>query len=280
MRYLLYKAVNGISDMLYTIQRCIIHCEKYNRILLIDTTNGPWFNQPFHNYITITHPLLHTEIPPTLHELSTYPPEFQGKLHEPYRFYIKDYDLHKNYDEDLLIYSYGGGGIPSYLLKYMICTEQVITLYNKRLSMIPDNYISIHIRNTDRQSNLYEFINKYESTFKNKPLFIASDHAESIRIMKHRYSEYVYTLSTIPDIPNNGIGFTGCCKIDSSTKHIPYPQPDISNHEFIIDCIVDILLAASGNQFYYTCADSGYSRLINYLHSNKSILCSILVHRC
>lgn len=82
---------------------------------------------------------------------------------------------------------------------------------------------------------------------------------------KELYGSNLFNFSNIPNT-----------KHINPNANIHYHHGDVPHEQFIIDCIVDILLLASGNEYYYSSSQSGYSRLALYLFENKHILNKIL----
>ena len=279
-KYILCYPLGGLSDMLCVINTCLIYAINNNRILILNTT-GDWFRENIHKFIKFTHESIYKDNTyEQIYNLSIYPPIFNNKLIEKPTFYwsqdgvhntlnntILDTNLSKNYDEDIILYSNCGyeGCIPETLLKNMYFQNIVTDVYYERLNKLPERYISIHIRNTDFKSNVDDFIQKYNNKLKDHVFFLASDDINTIEKYKQLYGSNMFNFSNIPNT-----------KHINDNANIHYNHGDILHEQFIIDCMVDILLLASGNEYYYSSEQSGYSKLALYLFQNKNILYKIL----
>ena len=280
-KYIVCYPVGGFCDMLNIINRCLDYAIKYNRILMIDTVNRTWFQHDIYKYITFTHKNIYNKLSRQLfNTASMYPPAFKNILNREFTIVDKtDYknfkkyevytslgneintDLSLEYKEDVLFYSGGGGGIPFTLIKYVHFNKIVLDEYYKRLNILPKKYTSFHIRNTDYKSDVKTFLEKHHNILTNNSCFIATDDITTRDEIKKKYGANIYYFSDIPKVENGGIHLNPI-KIDHTT--------------FIIECIVDILLLASANEYYYATAQSGYSKFALYLFTNKNILNSLV----
>jgi hypothetical protein len=266
----------GLCDMLKVISATLEYAINYNRLLIIDSTKVAWFKHNIHDYLEFNHPHIfigdRTTLYESLNTLPTYPKELTGCLHKfrakyqagvgyttsdniPTRFNLK-----QDYDEDVLIFSNCDMGYDFKLIwKYMKCKPIVLDVYNERYHRLPYNYIGIHIRNTDNKSDVNTFVEKNKDILMN-PIFLASDNAQTIQALKTMYPSII-TFSTIPD---------------NSGRNIHYEHNGIEQKIFIIDCITDLLLLASGSNYIYSCNSSGYSATAKFLFDNKDILKKVI----
>jgi hypothetical protein len=276
-RYMVVYPGGGFNDMLTAIERCLVHAIKYNRLLIIDSTQVAWFKHNIHDYIQFNHPNIYTgnttELYDKILDMSIYPPEMGGKLKQiEYYFNNSDktytllnttitlkIDLTKDYCENVIIYSNPGSSICNpIILKYMSFKPVITSVYYDRLSVLTDTYTSVHIRNTDYASDVTDFLDKNTSTITAANiLFLASDHAATIDSFCNLFPQ----TKTFSIIPRNAEGVS-----------IHYNHNGYDQQQFIIDCIVDILLLASASTYIFSCNKSGYSKFAQYLFMNKSIL--------
>jgi hypothetical protein len=266
----------GICDMLNIMNNCFVYAINNNRSLFIDINKLDWFKDDIYKYITFTHPSILKEF--SYNNInSIYPPELKNDIvnklnntkydNADSKYRTTDgitlsIDLSKTYLEDIIVYVSCGGGIPEELLKYMYFNPIILDVYYKRLKQLPNNYISLHIRNTDYKSNIEEFISLHDNKLKNTKFFLATDDANTIYKYKLLYGNNVIQFSNIPKTTNNA--------------NIHYNHDNLDHTEFIIDSFVDLLLLASANEYYYSSEQSGYSRFANYLFTNKNILNNIV----
>ncbi len=262
--------------MLKVISATLEYAIKYNRCLIIDSTKVAWFKHDIHDYFEFNHPNIfigdRTTLYDSLSTLPTYPKKLKGRLSTFNAYYIKDksymtpdniptqFNLKKPYIEDVLLFSNCDAGYDfKLILNYIKCKSNVLAVYNERYLKLPYNYVGIHIRNTDHSSDVNTFVAKNKEIFMN-PIFLASDNAQTIQTLKTTYPT-ILTFSTIPDNK-------GAC--------IHYNHKEIDQSVFIIDCITDLLLVASGSQYHYSCNKSGYSAIAKFLFDYKDILKKIL----
>lgn len=275
MKYIVCYPSEGLNDILITIDKCLIYAIKYNRRLIIDTTKFGWFKHDIHNYILFNHKLIHTgnniEILKSLEQLTIFPDTMKNRLLTPTISNSDKLDLVKDYEEDVVVCFWLGlmGGTCKELLKHMTLKSNILNIYRYRLHKLPQSYTGIHIRNTDKKSNLPSFMNEHKNLFIEKSstnesptaLFIASDDRVLLDHLKNTYKN-VYTFSYIP-------------KMSKGDTNIHYSNHKINHAEFIIDCFVDLLLLASGQEYIYSCKftpkkyGSGYSRLAEILFQNN-----------
>ena len=271
----------GFNTICQIIWKCYEYCLKYNRILVIDTRYVSSFRDDIRKYFIFTLPQIFDGdidiLFNTLKKTSTfYPTELKDIFNDEkidyktiissFKFIKKGYfyndinltiDLNKEYTEHIIFYaqSTSGTGILN-IFKNIKLYNKLKDTIKKRLSKLPKNYISIHIRNTDSISNLDEFIKKNHSSFKDNNLFVASDNLNSIKYIQKLYKN-VYTFSNILDIGN---------------KPIHEDNSNLNKEQFVIDCIADIFLLCYGDEYYFSCPESGYSKNVILLRDNIDVL--------
>jgi hypothetical protein len=274
--YLVCYPAGGLNDMLFNINRCLMHSVKYQRLLIIDTTKIDWFHHDIRDYIFFNHSNIYignlSTIYSTIQELSIYPSEFKLHLTQ----FAAKYDtathnfvfnisgnlisaginLDKSYSEEVIVFASLGGGLPNLILEHMLFKKVVTDVYYERLSKLPLSFIGVHIRNTDRKCDVQEFIKSHDKIFSTNIFFLASDHNETINLFKILYKENVYQFS----------------KIHVSSTGIHYSHSTLYQKDFIIDAMTDILLLSSSTNLYMSTLNSGYSRLAKYIFERKSLL--------
>jgi hypothetical protein len=266
--------------MLSRILDCYNYCLKYNRILVIDSSTD-WFKEDIRDYINFNSSIIYkgelNELYDKLKVETTYPPEFKGLLNTPLKFKysheiyytynnnIIDSDISCDYSEIVKIYVACGGIRPINLFKICSFKPCVVDIFRERYNKLPKNYISVHIRNTDRLSNVDDFLNKYKEEITGNPIFLATDHAPTILKFKEIFGSNLYSFATVPD--NNG-------------KNIHYNHKSVPTRQFNIDCFVDLLLLASGSKLYLSIMTiqtgwqntSGYGQFAVDLHNDNELL--------
>jgi hypothetical protein len=262
--------------MLTTIDKCLIYAVKYKRTLIIITHKKGWFKDDIHNYIGFEHPNIYVgdidTILEKIEDLSIYPDTMKGRLLNPAFILSKNINIKKQYDEDVLVSFSLGGGICREIIKCMRFKSNVLDIYKSRIAKMPKDYIGIHIRNTDKKSDIPAFIAKHSNIFipQNSDIqlegaiFLASDDIKLLNDFKTKYKN-IYTFSNIP-LRKKG------------EENIHKYSHDMEHSMFIIDCLVDLLMLASGKEYFYstkytnTYVPSGYSKLAEIMFNNKNIL--------
>ena len=260
-KYLLYRPFYGIVHTFRVIEACLLYSEKYNRKLIIDTEFNCWFKEPLNKYINFTHQNFYNGPPLNLDAMTCCPTIYTGQVTKKNILQHHHMNNDTDYEEELLIYTSWTGSGPEYLLNYITFKPIVLDVFKTRLQQLPHEYISVHIRNTDRLSDVDSFLENNKENFKDKNIFLASDDVISINKMKELYGINVKMFSNIPEL--NGLN------IHTSHNSVP-------TEEFNIDCFVDILLLASGSKYYFSAEKSGYGKLADYLHKDATLFKKLL----
>jgi hypothetical protein len=284
-QYLICFTMDGFNDMLSEIDRCYNYCLKYNRTLVIDSSRN-WFKEDIRDYINFNSPIIYKgsndELYDVLNEGTVYPEfikgaikTFMAKKGAYYKYYsdglLIDSDLDSDCDAITKIYVHSGRS-PHNILSICSFTPRVLNVFRERYNRLPKDYISIHIRNTDLRSNVNKFIETYRSELEGKPIFLATDNAETILKFKEIFDKNIYSFANVPD--NNG-------------KNIHDNHDSVPIREFNIDCIVDILLLAAGSKLYlsimvimtdWRCM-SGYGNLAKEIHENKELFRTLVIQQ-
>ena len=140
-------------------------------------------------------------------------------------------------------------------------SDFIIKDYHKRLAVLPKDYISFHIRNTDYKSDFSGFIEIHKEKMLSSPFFLASDNQNNIDTIKSEFGSNVYTFSK-----GSSNGFP---------LHFLEGKSEEYKKQNIIDNICDLLLLAGGKEIYYSQQCSGYSKLAVYLQNNQYLLVKI-----
>ena len=204
-RYLFCFPQGGINNIFEVIYICLEYCIKYNRILVIDTRYITTFRDDIHKYFKFESDIIYKDNIDTLFKQirnkSIYPNIFKTnesymatvckikftKFGYMYAYINVSISLLNPYDEDVIIFSNAISGTNiKEILKITQFTPKFKKELSNRLKLLPSNFISIHIRNTDKKSDYIRFIKENEKHFINKKIFIASDSWESIDYVKKK----------------------------------------------------------------------------------------------
>lgn len=277
-KYLFLYPKGGLTDTLYVINLCFQYAKKHNRTLVIVRADK-WIEDDLSYYFQFDHPCIFQgsaeDIDMT--NLTWFPSDIDSPLNidsiwvdeAGYRMRSKstgEYSLcsirlNEEYDEDIIIYCTCYGGVPVDLVPVMKLSPFLIQEYRTRMQLLDNDYLALHIRNTDRVTNLGEFLEKHEGVINESPaIFLASDDYKTILLLTERYgSDKIKNFSKITD--NNG-----------NNMHYYYNRSEVTNRELVTDAIVDLLMLASGGKYIFSNADSSYSLFAQHLFQNPSIL--------
>jgi len=270
-KYLICLPQGGFNDMLNRIYFSYQYALRNKRILVIDTRRCD-FRDDIRKYIIFNlikgsyYTGSFDELYKNLQNKSIYPEEFTGKNINSID--IKSESLYFNptklyFQQVLITCGYGGGIEADSLLKSCRFTEKIINEYRRRKEILPSLYISIHIRNTDYTSDIPKFLE--EINVNESDIFLASDNADTIEIFKEKYGSRLYSFSNIPK--------------GSYGQNIHIDLKTSSNAENInIDCIVDLLLLASGSKILYSLNKSGYTKLALSIHKQPDLLSHLILN--
>lgn len=186
MKYLVYKASNGLCHMLNTINNVIQFAMQSNRILIIDCNCGWYFKNDFDKYFSI--PLLKLN-----HDYYT---KFDyDKLPEK-RELCKEKYLGELVFVNQLNFEEGKWTSHDFILTndllnsdddVIICTHTITTTNNWYISLKPEiyksigqkikqPYIGLHYRNTDIKNDLNQLIDNIDKYGINKIYFATDDY--------------------------------------------------------------------------------------------------------
>jgi hypothetical protein len=146
------------------------------------------------------------------------------------------------------------GGIESLsFLKRVSLTKQTRSAYQRELEGIGPRYAAIHIRHSDYKTEFKSVLRKIHRLEK-KRIFLATDSYEVEKFAQHLFGEKLFT------VPRNR-------PRDSTPLHKQAVRRDSDEaRQTVIDAIVDLLLLASAQKFYYTATfgvGQGYSRVVS-----------------
>jgi hypothetical protein len=182
------------------------------------------------------------------------------------------FDFEKKYDEDLLVFEQCGGGTKSInLLSKLKLSSKLRKKFNEY--MISETYESIHIRNTDYQTDYKNFFINIKESLKNKLVLICSDDIGVIESAKIILKESNVISKTSNEFTQRGI------PLHSHYQKLTKEQEKILAE----DTIIDLLLLANSDKIHYTYLSgynfnklSGYTKLAILLKQNREVLQNII----
>lgn len=272
-RYLYLIPMGGLNDILSRIKLASHYCQKYNRILLIDTINNEYhinwsdyFKIPYSNVIydikVIKQIILNND------QLSIYPKFFKGRLANVLNGEVKFNHLIGNYffdslsnsimskpffnpSEDLIINVECGGGNGYEVFKDLILNQDLKKYCQSKYNLLPKKYLSIQVRNTDIKNNyqyLYENNQKLLNKYKN--IYLATDDPKVILFFKSKNLK-IYNFTTF-----NSDGY----------KNLH--NSNLPGFIKIRDLICDIFILSQG-EYLLSTSKGGFINLVKNCFKNK-----------
>ena len=276
-RYMLVIPMNGFNDQMCVIGQCILYCRKFKRIMLLLWKFGDVVQvcEQNEHFIIDDDAQINKIVSNT--DLSVYPSFFQGRplyasecelgningYHTFKEASVNSYlPLNQDYDEDLIIhrcprypedinynvrYRCGSSieAIPLFTL-----TDEATKEFTRRRQLLPRAYHSVHIRNTDMVTDLKRFMMNRHAILIQNPLFLATDSAEALEMVRKKNPRVLFIEKKFPD---------GNVPLHTSEKH---------NN---LDMICDLLLLANGKSVTLS-RYTGYGVLSRWLQEHQSIL--------
>ncbi|HSI08673.1 MAG TPA: hypothetical protein VK985_08775 [Rariglobus sp.] len=271
-KYLLCRPESGINDMLCQIGLCVRYCLKFDRILVIDTANTIVFSEPFDRYFTLHHPRLKYEPDPkaflemaAARQLTLFPSTAKLRhgggwslsgIQDVRHWDVLQFDLDKNYEEDVLVHHKSGGGrpLPELLCALRLSADFAHTVAARWHSMRKP-YIGVHIRNTDYKSDpavVAPILARYRG-----PVYLATDSAEAQRQVWAMGHKEVRT-SPIPDFGGAPIHRAQVSREEKSRL----------NHL----ALEDLIMLALAETVHASNPRSGFSDLAKNLNRNQHMV--------
>ena len=288
-KFLLCRPHGGLNDTLCQIEQCWRYAEKFGRTLIIDTLNSGLlaeFSEFFSpkNSLTKVHFSLSEKQLCFLDTLTCFPHFAQGKLKTYFAVYSKDvgncvdretsemltFNFDKNYDELVLIHEQSGGGNLSFdLLNRISISENIRPIVIDRIQHLGHDYLAIHVRNTDYQTQYKDLFRDVYPSVSNKSLLICSDDAEVIS-----HARNFFTLSNV--LTSSQTPRTGNKPLHLRATH----SDDEQRKKATINSIIDLIALGRSTELYFANVtaghSSGFSRLAMHLCQNKNVIDALL----
>lgn len=285
MKYLYLQPRGGLNDILCRILKCIEYCQKYNRVLLLDTINSV-YNINFYDYFDV----INLEKIYKIKIICDMKLIKNIQLNETTTFYPKYIDCNKYMDilngnitsefsnkynchvdpngnpyilpinnkvcDDFIIYIQCGGGTFGYNIFKNLILKPVITDYCKSKYLeLKHPFISFQIRNTDYQSNYKKLLNNNLNQLKNQsnPVYVATDCKEVLEYFRLNNINVV-NYCHFPDNISVNLHST---KMDPETK--------------LLDLLTDILILSMSSTIISN-SKGFFINLVRNCNKNKNII--------
>ena len=263
-KYVLCIPNGGFNDQLSQMELCYIYCKKFNRTLLIETKNSV-YNKSFHEYFSFHNPEI--KIICNSDEIKLITKNRKLRINKEnnsygrsfltfssFSGYDQDFSKERDFKEDILVHQGCGKGYPRTLLKLLRFDEKILSEFKERYEKMVKPYLSLYIRNTDRQSDfkkLYQENKDLIDGYQN--IYVATDNKDVLNYFK-----------------KEGIKFQNFTTFGKSTAPL-HSDSNLDNNTKIIDMICDMLLVGLSEKML-TNSGGGFTRLCTHLYENKYLI--------
>lgn len=273
----------GLTDILCQIGHCIKYCQDYDRKLIIDTRSWSGMERNFSDYFIINSYTNKDFIQLSLSDEEILMLGKQNKelLVEDLKI---DIDFSKNHSEDVLIHRSWGNGPESilYALSFFKLQPKLTKSIQNKLNLMPNDYCSVYIRNTDYKTDYKELFDQIKSEIGDRYLLVCTDDYGVIEYAKNIFPKLIFN----EDIIKNPVPVLPL--MNRIQKHLDKDKVNIN-------AITDLILGASSMKLYPSFISSyeryesdeknvqfpkntksGFVKLGIYLNQNKNLIDNLL----
>lgn len=179
---------------------------------------------------------------------------------------ITRFDIEKQYPDTTLLIFQGFGNLGQALetMKHIKFTSSFLEKFRVQRNLLPDKYISIHLRATDYPGYNEETdiakVDVFILKNPNEKVYIASDNTDLVNKLADKYSQIVKPLS-----------FKTVARYEYYSIHYSFGDKD---PDCLSDALIDILMCASGTDFLQS--RGGFSDLIIKIKNTPELLNKLL----
>lgn len=278
--------------MLCQIERCCRYAELFGRRVVVDTnyTNAIHFRDKFSSYFVSQQFGLELELSDQDLDIADsfiFPHEVRGNIRANKFEFSKEsmcyvdtttrtpltFNFSENYNEPALLHQTGGGGnLGISALRRVRLHDQIVDSLIERLRAISTPYISIHIRNTDYETDYVDIFKQLSLKEISVPLLVCTDDENVLLAARQIITNCkLISFSNLQTGPDKRIHFFN--------ENTPAKQRNV-------DAIVDLLLLAISSHLIMLPLKanveapnggySGFSILANSLHQDRTTLHRLL----
>jgi hypothetical protein len=278
-KYIICKPRGGMIDIFSLISMTLKYAEKFNRILVIDTSKSLHFKDGFNKYFIYQNKNIYNEDINLLYEhfknesllIYSNKKDIDFNNFNPFIHKNDDIKLNIDYSEDIILFGNNNTYLDRdiiYFFNNFTIKPIISNVFINRFNLLPTDYVSVHVRNTDHKSDIPKFIKEHYNLLKDKNIFLATDDINAINQFKNNF-EKIYKFTNI--VESNK-------KLYNKSGGIHFIiRDDIEHEKFNIDTITDFLLLASSNEYYFSCKKSGFSNCAKILFDEKNIIKNIIL---
>lgn len=288
-RFLLCRPRGGLNDMLNQVEKCWRYADAYDRVLVVDTVETA-FGTALSNFFEEKTPGESVIFSPSkelmkyFDTITCFPKSLEGRICDYNARFISgqnfvDMDTGTkisfafgiDYPQEILIHHQcGGGNLSNHLWKRIRLSENMRrkALENQtKIFSLTSNYASIHIRNTDYETDYMRFTERCLRKIKFKSVLVCSDSRQTLKTLENKFGDRILESSMAPD--TGGRPLHSCSTFSSKLDVIEQMEKSI----------LDLIALSSGSMFFYTDTlggfPSGFSRMAEFLQEHKKILCEM-----
>jgi len=290
--FVLCRPQGGINDILCQIEKCCKYAEIFDRRVVVDTnySNAINFRDNFSNYFISMQERLElepSEFDIEVANLSIYPTQVKGVIRDnrfefsPEHVCFVDaiskvpltFDFSIAYNESALLHQTGGGGNHGIsALRRLRMHDSLVDLIIERLKFINSPYFSIHVRNTDYETDYIETFMQLSMSQIDVPLLICTDD-ENVLLAANNIIKNTRIIN-FSDLKSG------------SDKRLHFINDKTSAKRRNNDALVDLMLLSISSHFMMMPLKpnaeapnggySGFSMLANALHNDRNTLHKLL----
>lgn len=290
-KYVLCVPHGGLNDVLCQISKCVEYAEQHRRTLIIDTKKSGLFRDfdDFFEFIDIN-TAVHTHTSAALYQQlntsSCYPPQCQGQLNHYVTSYNRKLKCHaiigqrrktsfafnRRYAHQCLVHETCGGGLASMkLLPRLQLCEALAQRVRQQLAVLGEDYVAIHVRHTDYQTDYKKYFKTIRSQLENKRVLVCSDNSDVIEHARIFFQQADVITTSGPQLSG------GQC------LHVPANYSDEQQrHDAPHRAIIDLIALACAKTIHIPQiininpnihdGISGFARLAKTLAQNKQVI--------
>jgi len=272
----LQPRASGLNDILCRINNALQYCERYNRIVLLDTKLS-CYKINFADYFEFSNNIIIDSniIKKISKNRSIYPNVLNNKMddiiegtikyerklpQQPHDWIYENEVLNipdQNPTEDIIINIESRDNVNTSfpIFKDLIIKPNVKQYCHNNYQKLPKPYLSIHIRNTDYKCDYKKLYNENkELIHQYKSIYIATDDKSSLEIFKEQ-GLTIYNFTTFPDIISENLHYS----------------EDISGDIKIKDLMSDLYLMSMSDKLLSN-SKGGFINLVKECFNNKDLI--------
>ena len=259
----------GLTDILCQIGYCVKYCQDYDRKLIIDTRSWSGMRSNFSDYFIINTDRDFIQLSVDDEEITLLGKQNKELLVEELKI---DIDFTKNHSEDVLVHRSWGNGLESilYALSFFKLQPKLAISIKNKLKLMPNDYCSVYIRNTDYKTAYKELFDQIKSEIGDRYLLICTDDYGVIEYAKNIFPKLIFN----EDIINNAI---------PALSLMNRMQTHLDKDKVNVNAITDLILGASSMKLYPSFLSSfesceSYEKNVQFPKNTQSGFVTLGIH--